>query len=197
MPQDDQYNIKMLLCEVGKGNEHAFKSVFDFYKERFYAASLKMTHDGDIAEEIVQEVFVALWVKRAQVATATNPEGYLFTMLHNSIYAHFRKLAAEKSLKKKIEDKAEYVNINPVEDRLLGRENDKMLEALISQLPQQQKLVYKLSKQEGLSRLEIAAQLHISPHTVKNHLQEAIRFIRSYYKAGASALVWIAILQSL
>ncbi|MEO6455314.1 MAG: sigma factor [Ginsengibacter sp.] len=92
MPGNYRYDIKNLLLQTGEGNQLAFKAIFDFYKERFYVTSLKMTHSCNIAEEIVQEVFVSLWVKRVQVAAAANPESYLFAMLHNIIYAHFRKL---------------------------------------------------------------------------------------------------------
>jgi len=193
MPEDTRYDINNLLFQVGQGDEFAFKTVFDFYKERFYAASLKMTHSADMAQEVVQEVFVSLWVKRVQVAAAANREGYLFAILHNSIYTHFRKIALEKALKKKIEQQSEDIDTGTVEDILLAKENREMFEATISQLPPQQRVVYKLSKQQGLSREQIASELHISPHTVKNHLQQAIRFIRTCYKADASAFIWVAI----
>jgi RNA polymerase sigma-70 factor (family 1) len=193
MPETPRYDIKNLLLHVGEGNELAFKGIIDFYKESFYAASLKMTHSVDIAEEIVQEVFVSLWVKRAQVAAATNPESYLFTMLLNSIYAHFRKLALEKAMKKKMVQQSEDIDSNPIEDILFAKEDREIFEAVINHLPSQQRIVYKLSRQQGLSRQEIASQLHISPHTVKNHLHQAIRFIDAYYKAGASAFIWIAV----
>lgn len=70
-----------------------------------------------------------------------------------------------------------------------------MLESLIKQLPPQQRIVYKLSRLQGLSRQQIASQLHISPHTVKNHLQQATRFINAYYKEGVSAFIWATIFQ--
>ena len=197
MPEDLLYDIKNLLLQVGESNEPAFRAIFDLYKERFYLASLKMTHSGDIAEEIVQEVFVRLWIYRGQVAEAANPEAYLFSMLHNSICTHFKKLALEKAMRKKVGQQSEDIAASPVEDILLAKENREMLEAVINQLPPKQRLVYKLSRQNGLSRDEIACQLHISPNTVKNHLQQAIRFIRSYYKAGASAFIWMAIWQCL
>lgn len=194
MPEDPQY-INNLFLQVGEGNEPAFRKIFNLYKERFYCTSLKMTYSGHMAEEIVQKVFISLWIKRNQVASAENPEGYLFTMLNNSIYAHFRKLAAEKAMKKKVGQQSEYVDPSPVEDTLFGRENSKMLETVINRLPPQQRTVFILSRQQGLSRLEIAGQLHISPNTVKNHLREAVRFVRACYEAGASAIIFIAILK--
>ncbi|MEO5892160.1 MAG: RNA polymerase sigma-70 factor [Ferruginibacter sp.] len=191
MQGDLLYDIKQLLLKVSEGNENAFRSIFEIYKERFYTAALKMTHSDNIAEEIVQETFINLWIKRAQVAAADNPEGYLFTMLNNIIYAHFRKLALEKALKKKVGEQPAGNELSSVEDILLAKEKRAMLEAVIGQLPPQQRIVYRLSSQQGLSRQQIAVQLHISPHTVKNHLQQAIRFIRAYYKAGASVFLWI------
>ncbi|MEO6328273.1 MAG: RNA polymerase sigma-70 factor [Ginsengibacter sp.] len=193
MLEDSPYDIRNLFSKVGESNEPAFKAIFDFYKERFYAASIKMTHSHDIAEEIVQEVFVNFWVNRMHVAAASNPEGYLFTMLQNCIYAHFRKIALERAMKKKIGEQSGDIEFNPVEDLLCAKESREILEAVISQLPHQQRIVYKLSKQQGLSREQIASQLQISPHTVKNHLRQAIRFISTYYEAGASAFIWLAI----
>jgi RNA polymerase sigma-70 factor (ECF subfamily) len=73
MPEATLYEINNLLMQVGEGSEQAFRTVFDLYKKRFYVASLKMTHSRDMAEEIVQEVFVTLWIKRAQVACRFKP----------------------------------------------------------------------------------------------------------------------------
>jgi RNA polymerase sigma-70 factor (family 1) len=195
MAEKSPYDVKKLLLLIGESNELAFKGIINFYKERFYATSLKMTRCGDIAEEIVQEVFVSLWIKRARVAAAANPEGYLFAMLNNSIYAHFRKLALEKAMKKKMELQSEIIDSNQIEDILFAKEDREMLESLIKQLPSRQRIVYKLSRQQGLSRQEIASQLHISPHTVKNHLQQATRFISVYYKEGVSAFIWAVIFE--
>ena len=127
MPDNLLSDIKTLLLKNGEGNEPAFRFIFEFYKERFYAASLKMTHSADIAEEIVHEVFVALWIKRVQVASAVNPKCYLFTMLHNSIYAHFRKLALEKAMKKAVVIQSADFDTGSVEDILLDKENREML----------------------------------------------------------------------
>lgn len=193
MPENLLYDTKKLLSQVGEGNEPAFRKIFDFYKERFYAAALKMTHSTDIAEEVVQEVFVNLWINRSKVAAANNSESYLLTMLHNCIYAHFRKLAIEKVMKRKIGELTASIAESPVEEELLAKENRQILESVISQLPPQQQIVYKLSRQQGLSRDQIAGQLHISPNTVKNHLLQATRFILDYYKTSASTFIWIAI----
>lgn len=178
------------------GDEHVFRIIFDHYKSAFYSAAFKMTRSASISEEIVQEVFVTIWVKRQLVSHANRPENYLFTILHNCIYAQFRKLARERQLKSKLE-KEQDESEDLIESLLLEKENKAILEKVISQLPAQQRLVYKLAKQEGWNREEIAQSLHISPNTVRNHLAAAVEYLRDYFKKGASIIVWAAIWMNL
>ena len=96
-------------------------------------------------------------------------------------------------MKQKVADQTDDIDENPVEELLLAKENRELLTAVISQLPPQQQLVFRLCKQEGLSREEVADKLNISPNTVKNHLSAAIAFIREYFKKNASALIWAMI----
>ena len=186
----DLLQDKMLFTRLASSDETAFGALFDAYKGPFYATAFKMTRSADAAEEIVQEVFIALWDKRIQVASARNPIGYLVTILHNSIYAHFRLIVQERKLKQKMTDGNRGAEENPVEALLLAKENRALLQAVIGQLPPQQQLIYRLSKQEGLSREEIADKLNISPNTVRNHLSAAVEFIRTYLKKRSSALIW-------
>ena len=192
MPKDLSYDITMMLKQMADDNEQAFRLIFDHYKAPFHAAAFKMTRSADIAEEITQEVFVTLWVKRKLIAAAKRPDSYVFTILHNCIYSHFRKLARERQLKLKLEQEIENSE-NLIEALLDKKENTNILENIINQLPPQQKLIYKLAKQEGKSRDEIARQLNISPNTVKNHLSSAVEYLRTYLKKDVSVLIWVVI----
>ncbi|MBX2923530.1 MAG: RNA polymerase sigma-70 factor [Chitinophagaceae bacterium] len=186
------YDITTLLEQVSQDNEEAFRMIFDHYKAPFYATAFKMTRAAGTAEEIVQEVFVTLWMKRKLAARAKNPEGYIVTILHNCIYAHFRKLARERQLRSTVKQ-AEEESESPVESLLLEKEHRGIIEKVISRLPPQQKVIYKLAKQEGMSREEIARQLNISPNTVKNHLAAAVIHLRNSLKKDISAIIWAVI----
>lgn len=196
MPKDLPYDTEILLKQIAEDDESAFRTVFDHYKEPFHATAFKMTRSADVAEEIVQEVFVTLWVKRKLVATAKKPEGYLFTILHNSIYNHFRKLVQERKLKSKI-GKSEEGSENLIETLLFEKENRNILENVISRLPPKQRIIYKLAKQEGVSREEIAKQLNISPNTVRNHLATAVDYLRTCLKRTEPVIIWALILMHL
>ncbi|TAM96610.1 MAG: RNA polymerase sigma-70 factor [Chitinophagaceae bacterium] len=171
---------KELLQRISEGDESAFREIYDLYKERFYAASLKMTRSPDIAEEIVQEVFVSLWIRRTALSNIENPTCYLFTIVYNSISAHFKKLALEKTMKQKVSEQMPEGECL-TEDKLIEKENMQLLQHIMGGLPPQQQLIYHLSKEEGLSREEIASRLQISPNTVKNHLLKACKYIRLHF----------------
>jgi RNA polymerase sigma-70 factor (ECF subfamily) len=188
MPKESTYNISELLRRLAEDDEQAFRLIFDHYKKIFFATTYKMTRCEVSAEEVVQEVFVALWVKRNLIAAAEEPENYLFTILHNSIYGHFRKLAKERRLKARLDQHLEESE-NPIEILMQEKDNRTIFEAIVNRLPPQQKLVYRLSRQEGISRHEIAEQLNLSPNTVRNHLAAATEYLRSYCKIPISEII--------
>ncbi len=192
MPKDLSY-ITQLLKQLRDGDEKVFRLIFDYYKAPFYAAAYKMTRSADIAEEITQEVFVNLWLKKELIAAAEKPNAYIFAILHNGIYSHFRKLAQERQLKLKFEQEIEN-NENSIEILLDEKENRDKLENIINRLPPQQKLIYKLAKQKNMNRNEIARQLNISPNTVRNHLSSAVEFVRTCLRKEFLTIIWIAIL---
>ena len=168
------------MQRISKGDERAFREVFDLYKGRFFAAALKMTRSPDEAEEIVQEVFVSLWMRRALLTTVENPPSYLFTIVYNAISARFKKIALEMRMKQMIAERV-VESENIIEEKLEEKEANQRIQSILHRLPEQQQLVYYLSKEEGLSREEIAHRMHISPNTVKNHLLRATKYIREHF----------------
>ena len=192
MPPEAGYEIKKLIKQIAEGDEAAFRTIFEHYRAPFYSAAFKMTRSANLAEEIVQEVFVKIWVKRKLIAAAKRPADYVFTILHNCIYAQFRKLAREHKLKIQLAQDCEESE-DVIQLLLHEKENKAILEDVINQMPPRQRLIYKLAKQEGWSREEIAKGLDISPNTVRNHLAAAIEFLRNYFRKNASIIIWTAI----
>ncbi|MES1250243.1 MAG: RNA polymerase sigma-70 factor [Chitinophaga rupis] len=192
MQESQSYDDKLLFGRIATGDEAAFKLLFDKYKVRFYAASLKMTRSSTLSEEIVQEIFMTLWLRRAGLPEIDNPYSYLFTMVYNSVYAHFRRIALEKQMQHTMGERAAERS-DETEEWLDARESRQWVEEAIRQLPPQQQNVYRLSREAGMSREEIARQLGISPHTVKNHLQEALKSIRAHLQRMAGLAVVLSL----
>lgn len=135
-----------------------------------------MLKSTTLAEDTVQEVFLKIWLKREELIYIERIEGYLFIIARNHILNTLKSLAKEECINKNIlsmpgcEDNTDY----------LTRENQYagLLNNVINQLPPQQNIVYRLSRNEGLSTDEIASKLRLSPLTVKKHLSQALKFIR-------------------
>ena len=171
------YDEKALLAQIAAGDEKAFGKFFDLYKERFYSVVLKMTRSDLVAEEIVQDVFMNIWQKRETLADIDNPSSYFFTAVYRRVYTHYRKIAQERKLLQFTSETKD--SVNTTDEMILARESQQLISLAITKLPPRQQLVFKL-KQEGLSREEIARQLQISPNTVKNHLADALKFIKAF-----------------
>jgi RNA polymerase sigma-70 factor (family 1) len=186
LPDDSSYDEKKLLARIAAGDEKAFRKLFDLFKVRFYAVALKMTRSDEVAQDIVQDVFMNIWSKREVLPDVDNLSSYLFTAVYRRIYRHFRKIALERKLLQTLAVN-EYVNTN--DEMVLARESRDLISQAIAKLPPQQQLVFKLVKQEGLSRADIAQQLQISPNTVKNHLTDALKFIRAFLHNSTLAFV--------
>ncbi|HEY5371951.1 MAG TPA: RNA polymerase sigma-70 factor [Hanamia sp.] len=182
-----RYDEKVLLAEIAIGDERAFRKLFDLYKERFYAVALKMTNSDEVAEDIVQDIFMNLWNKRKSLVNIDNPSSYFFTAVYRRVYHHYRKIALEKKLLQVSPPAKEAVNTT--DEMVLAHESENLIYKALEKLPPQQQLVFKLSKLEGLSREDVASQLQISPNTVKNHLATAIKFIRVYLRNSTFTFV--------
>ena len=183
------YDEKALLLGVAAGDERAFRELFNLYKERFYAVVLKMTGSDEVAEDIVQDVFMNIWSKRESLTGIENPSSYFFTAVYRRVYHHYRKTALERKLLQAVSARKE--SVNTTDETVLANESSELISQAVAKLPPQQQLVFKLIKQEGLSRADIAQQLQISPHTVKNHLADALKFIRAFLRNSAISFLII------
>ena len=142
-----------------------------------------MTRSHSAAEELVQEIFVGIWQKRELLNNVSHPDAYFITAVYRKVYRHYRKLALNRKISRVAA--ASPGSGHVTEETVLMQESQRLINEAIEKLPQQQQLVFRLSRHDGLSREEIAEQLHISPNTVRNHLADAIKFIRAYLKNAA------------
>jgi len=159
--------------------EETFTSLFYSCKERLFSYVLAVSHSRYIAEEITQEIFLKLWLFRHHLNMVENPEAYLFTIARNKTLNHLRKARYDEKLMEDLKGLMR-PSSNDVEEHLSVSDNDRLLQEAITLLSPQRQLVYRLSRYEGLNHQEIAKEMSLSRNTVKNHLVQALRFIRTY-----------------
>lgn len=168
---------KTTIIKFKEGDAAAFDSIYHQYSKKLYNFANGLIKDHDIAGEIVQEVFVNLWEKRHQVDITLNFENYIFTIAYNSIRKYFRKKSIEQKVKDYLLNNSPEV-IENNDGTIIYNELLELANISIEKLPPKRKIVYKLSRQEGMKIKEIAGKLNISTRTAENHLSKALKFLK-------------------
>ncbi len=178
---------KGLLSLVAHGDHRAFKEVFEMYADRMYAVIYNYTKSKFIAEELTQEVFIRLWSQRHLLHKVENPTAYLYRMVFNQINTYLKKVANELRV---IENAHRWktAHDNGTIQQIQANEMAHIIAQTVDRLPPQKKIIYRLSREQGLNYQEIADRLNLSPNTVKNHLLEALKMLRGYLKDHALEL---------
>ncbi len=179
MLEPDLHNEKELLRLISQTDESAFAKLFDYYRNKIYGIALKLTHSTTVAEEIVEDVFLKIWLRRATLNEIENFSAYLLTIARNDAYKILKQIAKNYKIVPLAEDNHPLTH-NNTQDYLVDKEYKSLLQKAIDRLPSQQKQVYQLIKERDLKRDEVAHQLHIQPETVKYHLAQAMKNIRAF-----------------
>src|SRR5699024_2595996 len=116
--------------------------------------------------------------KRHEIHNIKNIDAWLYTLARNHLTDHYRKLATERKYQAEVRIHMEK-HANSILLEIYKKELENEIDHLLDQLSPRQKEVYLLSRENGLSLDEIAAQLKISPNTAKNHLVHALKVVRT------------------
>ncbi|MDB4926029.1 RNA polymerase sigma factor [Mucilaginibacter sp.] len=170
-------NERTLLVKVAEGNERAFKELFDFYYNPLGEYVFRLTNSIAISEEIVQDTFIKIWLKRETLAELKSFSNYLFIVCRNQTYDQLRKVSHKHNMQKKIEQYFQQeLETEPAEAPI--DQYRILIDNAVDRLPPQAKKVYLFSRHERLKYDEIAILLNISPETVKKHIQYAVNSIK-------------------
>ncbi|MEP7375205.1 MAG: RNA polymerase sigma-70 factor [Chitinophagaceae bacterium] len=169
----------MFAYSASKTSEDTFKVIFDTYKNRLYGYVLTISHSPYTAEEITQEIFMKLWICREALSSIDNIDGYLFAMARNKTFNHLRKANQQEQVLQDMKA-AMLTSMNETEDQAAVSDLERLLNEALTRLSPQRRLVYQLSRQQGMNHEQIAIQLKLSKNTVKNHMVDALHFIKNY-----------------
>ncbi len=164
-----------LIIRLQNDDAAAFDALYEQYHHAIYFNVLKLLRDESGAEDIVQEVFIALWEKRKEI----NPTGvanWLFVVSYNRSVA-WLKQRLRQSL---IVDQSTILAAVPEINELHTEERLNKLQEALAQLSPQRRKVFELCKMQGKSYEETARELQLSRHTVKEYLSAAVTGIKEY-----------------
>lgn len=165
-------NDKQLLDLLQKGNEFALAEIYGRYWSKLYLQAYNVIRDRQIAEDIVQEVIVQLWIRRSGTGIASL-KAYLYTCIKYQVFKALPRARANVSVMQE-----HLAFVDDTDSLLMAKDVQQQLDVAVSKLPAKCRDVFNLSRKDHLSTKEVATRLGISPKTVENQLTIALRRIR-------------------
>ncbi|TCC88704.1 RNA polymerase sigma-70 factor [Pedobacter frigiditerrae] len=178
MYKENCYQEELRLVELmASDSEYAFQLLYNRHHNRIYRLALRYLKSTFIAQEVVQEVFLKLWLHRKSMMEVRSLEGWLVTVSKNNILNKIRKIANEW---KAIDQLAhtQVLEDNSMQDGITDADYQLLLNDALKSLSVKQLQVFTLARTENLSYVQIAEHLNISPLTVKTHMSRALSHLR-------------------
>ena len=175
LPRDDE---KLLVSKLRNNDVKSFDILFEKYSAKLYRFSFSLLKNHEDSKEIVQETFFRVWEKRREIDSSKSFKSFLFTISYHLIIDQLRLKLKDQEYRKFLKEyfKAEEVKVDSVIDyETLNRQ----ISAVIEELPAKRKQIFSMSREQGLSHKEIAAQLNITVKTIENQINLALKLIKS------------------
>ena len=185
-------NETILLQQVANGDETAFSELYYRYHNTLGIYIYQLTQSRELSEEIVQDVFLKIWVGREALTEVNNFKAWLFIVSKNHALNSLRTLVKERALKKNWTRDHQFSHTK--NEVAVDDDAYMLLDQAINQLPEQQKKVFILSRYRRLKYKEIATELNLSRETVKSYLAIAVSSVTKFVNSKFSPVFWIAYL---
>jgi RNA polymerase sigma-70 factor (family 1) len=178
-----------LLNELKKNNISAFNTIYQNYSKPLYIYLLHKIKDPDLCNDILQDVFVNIWEKRALLSVEISLKAYLYQAARFKIVDIYRK---DIKYQKYLAELADYI-VDPatITDRIDQRKKLQEIETAVNNLPERMREIFILSRFEHQTTRDIATKTNLSPQTVKNQLSKALRILRVNYMSVDVVLLFL------
>ena len=184
-------DIEEIIRRLKQDEKSALDDLFGYYYPRLFHFSKSILKIETEVDDILQEVFVKLWLNRQKIGNAETFNSYIFTITKNEVLNLIRTNLRNNSFKNELFQRSVAVEFQ-LQSQLEFNEVKSGIEQVVSQLPEKRRQIFILSRTEGLSNKEIAQQLNISEKTVEDHITHAIKKIKTSLKEmGLISLLYI------
>lgn len=168
------YSDEQLLRLLSEDNQQAFSEIYERYWEKLFVSAEKILQNRAAAQDAVQEVFISLWNRRStlQIESLQN---YLYQAARFQVFKNIRSEKTGNDFFKRL---ALVSNEIIKEDPAALKELERMIEKIIASLPEDQRIIFKMNRDQGLTYKQIAAEKNISVKTVEKKISQALKYIR-------------------
>jgi RNA polymerase sigma-70 factor (ECF subfamily) len=179
------------LVDLLKSGEHAaFVEIYERYWTVLYLHARKILRNEAEAEDVVQEIFSSLWLKRKNICLKSTLSSYLYSSVR---YKIFNQIEHKKVISDYLKSLQQFIKEGELVTDELYREKElaELIEKEIQALPSKMRQIFELSRKQYLSYKEIAEQLEISEHTVKSQVSNALRILKLKLGVSAGAILFL------
>lgn len=169
---------KVRLLALKQGDEKVFESVFREFYGPLCTHARRYLIDPDVAEEVVQDMFFKMWERRDSLIITTSLTAYLFKSVTNHALNYLKYQSHARKYKEFIGFKTDEHHTVSAHDALVHADLEKQLIGLVKSLPERRRMIFEMSRLEGLRYNDIAEKLGISLKTVEIQMSKALEFMR-------------------
>ena len=166
------------LSSISPDESEAFDSLFESHYARLCNYAYTMVNSFDVAEDLVQDVFVNIWTRRKKIVIQSTINAYLYKCVYNACLDHQKKNRLQHIFAKFKQDG----DILSLHDSIQDFELPERVDRAIEELPVQCRKIFKMSRQKGFKYHEIAKALNISENTVDTQIRRALKRLREQLK---------------
>lgn len=192
MPALQSYTDLELIELMRNDDEDAFAEIYRRYSQKLISYSLKVIKVKEQTKDIVQEVFISIWKRRASLKISGDLSPYLFKAVRNLSIRYIEKNITQKDFTSRFTLFTQHLAPSSY-TTLEIQELEEKIESAINNLPPKMREVYNLSRFENLSYKEIASRLGIAETTVKKQVSNALHIIRNEINGIPGAAIIYAV----
>tara|TARA_Y100000588_G_C13640343_1_gene663464 strand:+ start:46 stop:600 length:555 start_codon:yes stop_codon:yes gene_type:complete len=181
--------MERLIADLKSGNERALAFFVAEYHTRIFNFCYTIIGSRQEAEELSQDVFLKIWSTRDRIDPNMSLEGLIFTVAKNLTLNKIRD--NKKLLQLDTIQDHDCIVENTMEEVLFNSMHDEF-KRLVKLMPERRRMIFELSRFEGLGNKEIAERMGISINTVEGQMRKALKFI----SANSEHIFFLAICSS-
>jgi RNA polymerase sigma-70 factor, ECF subfamily len=166
-----------ILMAIRQGNERVYEGVFRKHYQALCNYACGILKDMDDAEEVVQSIFLKFWEQREGIEISVSLKSYLYRAVHNTCLNRLKHLKIQETYRQYVGDYLEetYDSATEILDKV---ELENRIADALEKLPEQCRLIFKMSRFEELKYQEIADKLGLSIKTIENQIGKALKIMR-------------------
>ncbi|HVK49135.1 MAG TPA: sigma-70 family RNA polymerase sigma factor [Pseudobacter sp.] len=185
------YNETELLRDISGGDEPSFRVFFNHHWDKVYSTAFMVLRSVQAAEDIAQEVFLRFWKNRRNIPELQSVDAWLFIVTRNLVYSQISRTKTRQAYASYRQNQWPASAEDPAWQLAEYNALKATIEAGISQLTPQQQTAFRLSREQGLTHEEIAAQMNISAKSVKDYIVRSLAFLRKHLQESNALLLAI------